>query len=140
MAEHNFQCGDLLRCTSKYYVEQLNIAGEYGIVMGTKPHHIHLWFETLNRSFWLTHDMLRKIEEADTSPLINRIQMLVYGLKAEEWELEQTETVFKLICYLDEVSFETLQELRNYLDIDYSSISLYPEGMGRMIAQVQWVK
>jgi hypothetical protein len=140
MADHQFRCGDLLECTSKYYAEQLNILANYGIVMGTKPHHIHLWFESQNRSFWLTADMLRKVEDAEPTPLIDRIQMIVYSLNAEEWELEQTAQMYKLICYVDELSFETLQELRTYLDVDYEGLSLYPEGMGRMIAQTQWSK
>ena len=140
MTDHSFRCGDLVRCVSKSYTEQLGITGLYGIVMGTKPQHIHLWFETPNRSFWLNYDILRKAPEAETSGLIRRIQTLTYALNAEEWELESAKETYKLICYVDEVSFETLQELRSYLDIDYHSLSLSPEGMGRVIAQVQWNK
>jgi hypothetical protein len=140
MPDHDFRCGDLLRCTSRYYAEQLNIVGEYGIVMGTKPHHIHMWYEPQKRSYWLNYDILRRVEDAEPSRLISRIQMVAYSLNAEEWELEETESYYKLICYVDEVSFETLQDLRNIFDIDYHSLSLFPEGMGRMIAQIQWAR
>jgi len=140
MPDHTFRCGDLLRCTSKYYSEQLNISGQYGIVLGTKPHHIHLWFESLKRTFWLTHDTLRKVEDVTPTPLVARIQLLVYLLNAEEWELEETQEHYKLICYIERLGFETLVEIRNYLDVTYHSLSLYPEGMGRMIAQIEWSK
>lgn len=138
MPDHNYQAGDLVHCTSKYYCEQLNITGQHGIVMGTKPHHIHLWFERLRRSFWISYDVLRKTEEIELSPLLSRIRTIAYTLHAEEWELEESGDVYKLICYIDEVSFETLQELRSYFDVSYHSLSLYPEGMGRMIAEIEW--
>lgn len=140
MPDHAFQPGDVLRCTSKYYAEQLNITGHHGIVMGTKPHHIHMWFESLNRSFWIPFDILRTAEDAEVSKLVERIRTIVYSLRAEEWEFEETSELFRLICYVDEVSFETLLELRTYLDISYASLKLAPEGMGRVIAQVEWAK
>lgn len=140
MADHSFRCGDLVRCVSKYYSEQLGITGIFGIVMGTKPQHIHVWFEVANRSFWLNYDILRKVVEVDASPLFTRIQILTYALNAEEWELEDHGQTYRLICYVDEVSFETLQEIRSYLDINYHSLSMFPEGMGRVIAQVEWNK
>src|SRR3972149_8156164 len=130
MPDHDFQCGDLLRCTSRDYAQQLQITGLHGIVMGTKPHHIHVWFERQKRSFWLTYDILRKVEDAELTPLLSRIQVLAYSFKAEEWELEETESRYKLLCYVDEVSFETLLQVRNYLDRDYQTLSLFPEGMG----------
>jgi hypothetical protein len=140
MSDHDFRCGDFLRCTSQYYAEQLNIGGHFGIVMGTKPHHIHLWFESLNRSFWLNYDILKRVEDVEPTPLMSRIQTLVYGVNAEEWELEETESTYKLLCYVDQLSFETLQELRGYLDLDYHALTLFPEGMGRMITQFEWIK
>jgi hypothetical protein len=140
MPDHNFRCGDVLRCTSPYYANQLEIDGQNGIVMGTKPYHIHLWFETQNRSFWLTYDILRKVEDPELTPLFKRLQLLVYLLDAEEWELDENEGEGKLICYVDKVPFETMLEIRNYLDFDYRSLSFYPEGMGRMIAQIEWAK
>jgi hypothetical protein len=140
MTDHNFRCGDLLVCVSKYHAQQLNIQGQPGLVMGTKPHHIHLWFESSRRSYWISYDLLRKVEDAEQSPLVDRIQFLAYSLNAEEWELEESEEQFALLCYVDEIPFETLQELRAYLDIDYVAISLGPEGMGRMIARIQWLK
>jgi len=139
MPDHDFRCGDLLICVSRDYASQLNIGGLIGIVMGTKPHHIRLWYETLKRSFWLTYDLLRKTDEAP-SPLLKRIQTISYLLNAEEWELEETDKTCRLICYVDEVALETLEELRVYMDIDYQNLSLFPEGMGRMIAQVDWLK
>jgi hypothetical protein len=138
MPDHNFRCGDVLRCTSPYYASQLEIDGQNGIVMGTKPHHIHLWFEAQNRSFWLTYDILQKMEDAELSPLFKRIQLLCYLLDAEEWELEESGEKCILICYVDKVPFETMVEIRNYLDFDYRSLSFYPEGMGRMIAHIEW--
>jgi len=140
MADHAYRCGDILLCTSKYHAQQLGVEGQHGIVMGAKPHHIHLWFEPSKRSYWITFDILRKIEAAKVSPLLDRIQFVAYSLAAEEWELEETPQQFKLLCYVDEVPFETLQELRSYLDVDYVALSLGPEGMGRMIANVQWLK
>ena len=140
MPDHSFQPGDVLRCTSKYYAEQLNITEDYGIVMGTKPHHIHLWFETLNRGFWIPFDILRPVEDADVSSLLDRIRTIVYFLRAEEWELEENSELYRLICYVDEITYETLVELRSYLDVSYISLKLAPEGMGRVIAQVEWGK
>jgi hypothetical protein len=140
MPDHSFRCGDILICVSKYHAQQLGIGGEHGIVMGTKPHHIHLWFETSRRSYWINYEILRKSDDAELSPLLDRIQFLSYGLGAEEWELEETAEQFTLLCYVDEVPFETLQEVRSYLDVDYVALSLGPEGMGRMIARVQWLK
>ena len=139
MSDHDFRCGDLLECVQPYYSQQLNISGQYGIVMGTKPHHIRLWYEQQKRSFWLTYDILKRIETEPT-PLLHRIRTLVYGVDAEEWELEETPDLYKLISYTHEASLETLQELRSYLDIDYHSLVLYPEGMGRMIIQFEWNK
>ena len=140
MPDHDFRCGDVVRCTSKDYSLQLNITGLPGIVMGTKPHHIHIWFESLKRSFWLNYDILRKIVDIELSPLVRRIQTLSYLLNAEEWELEELDDRYRLILYLDAVTLETLQEIRGYLDIDYHALSLFPEGMGRMIAQIDWQK
>jgi hypothetical protein len=140
MPDHDFRCGDIVRCTSPYYAEQLQIVGQTGIVMGTKPHHIHLWFESQNRSFWLTYDILRKVDDSELTPLFKRLQLLAYLLDAEEWEIEETGELHKLICYIDRVSFETMVEIRNYLDFEYRSLSFYPEGMGRMIAQIEWAK
>ena len=140
MPDQLFQCGDILRCVSRYHAQQLGIEGQPGIVMGTKPHHIHLWFEPTKRSYWINFEILRKVEDAELSPLLNRIQFLCYGLNAEEWELEEKEQHFTLLCYVDEIPFETLQELRSYLDVDYVSLTMGPEGMGRMIARIQWLK
>ena len=140
MADHNFRCGDALICVSKYHAEQLGIQGLHGLVMGTKPHHIHLWFESSNRSYWINYEILRRVEEAELSRLEDRIQFFTYSLNAEEWELEQNSENYTILCYVDEIPFETLQELRAYLDIDYVSISLGPEGMGRMITRIQWAK
>jgi hypothetical protein len=140
MADHNFRCGDVLMCFSKYHAQQLNIAGQPGIVMGTKPHHIHVWFESSRRAYWISFDILRRVEDADLSPLLDRIQFLTYSLNAEEWEIEENPEQVTLICYVDEIPFETLQEIRAYLDIDYIALSLGPEGMGRMITRVQWAK
>jgi hypothetical protein len=140
MPEKNFRTGDFVRCTSTYYAQQLDIGGLTGIVMGTKPHHIHVWFESQKRSYWLSYDILRRVEEEDVSPLLSRIQLITYAVNAEEWELEETAEHYKLLCYVDEVSFETLLELRTYLDLDYQALSLGPEGMGRMIAQFTWIR
>lgn len=140
MADHDFRCGDIVRCVSPYYAEQLRIAGQDGIVMGTKPHHIHVWYESQKRGFWITYDILRRIAEASVTPLLERIQSISYMLNAEEWELEENAEVHRLICYVDEESLETLIELRAYLDIEYKTLALKPEGMGRMIAQVEWLK
>ncbi len=127
-------------CISKYHAKQLNIEGQPGIVMGTKPHHIHLWFETSRRSYWISFDILRRTEDVELSKLADRIQFLAYSLNAEEWELEETPEQFTLLCYVDEILFETLQELKAYLDLDYVAISLGPEGMGRMITRIHWLK
>lgn len=140
MADHDFRCGDIVRCISPYYAEQLRITGQNGIVMGTKPHHIHVWYETQNRGFWITYDILRRAQEPSLTPLLRRIQTTAFLLNAEEWELEQTAEVHRLLCYVDEEPLETLLELRAYLDIEYKSISVKPEGMGRMIAQIEWLK
>lgn len=140
MADHDFRCGDIVRCISPYYAEQLRITCQNGIVMGTKPHHIHVWYETQNRGFWITYDILRRAQEPSLTPLLRRIQTTAFLLNAEEWELEQTAEVHRLLCYVDEEPLETLLELRAYLDIEYKSISVKPEGMGRMIAQIEWLK
>lgn len=108
--------------------------------MGTKPHHIHVWYESQNRGFWITYDILRRSAEPSLSPLLERIQNISYMLNVEEWELEENAELHRLICYVDEESLETLIELRAYLDIEYKSLALKPEGMGRMIAQVEWLK
>ena len=140
MADHSFRCGDILVCTSKYHAEQLGISAQPGIVMGTKPHHIRLWYESTKRSYWINFDILKKVEEADVSSLFDRIQFFCYSLDAEEWELEETAEQYALLLYVDEVPFETLQQLRAYLDVDYVSLSMGPEGMGRMITKIQWLK
>jgi hypothetical protein len=140
MADHNFRCGDVLMSISKYHAQQLSIEGQPGIVMGTKPHHIHVWFEPSRRAYWINYDILRQFEDAEVSPLLDRIQFLTYSLNAEEWEIEESPEQVTLICYVDEIPFETLQEIRAYLDIDYVAISLGPEGLGRMITRVQWAK
>ena len=108
--------------------------------MGTKPHHIHLWYETTRRGYWINYDILRKADDVELSKLADRIQFISYSLNAEEWELEENAEQFILLCYVDEIPFEILQELRSYLDIDYVALSLGPEGMGRMITRVQWLK
>lgn len=140
MADHDFRAGDIVRCISRYYAEQLRITGDHGIVMGAKPHHIHVWYETQNRGFWITYDILRRVPEPQLTPLLRRIQSIAFLLKAEEWELEGTPEMHRLLCYVDEESLETLMELRAYLDTEYHSLSVKPEGMGRMIAQVEWLK
>ena len=140
MADHDFRCGDIVRCISPYYAEQLRITGLDGIVMGTKPHHIHVWYEAQKRGFWITYDILRRAHDPSPTPLLRRIQTIAFLLNAEEWELEETAEVHRLLCYVDEEPLETLLELRAYLDVEYKSISLKPEGMGRMIAQIEWLK
>ena len=82
--------------------------------------------------------MLRRVEDLEISPLLAKIRLIAYTFQAEEWELEESGDMYKLICYIDQVSFETLQEIRSYLDINYQSLSLSPEGMGRMIVQIEW--
>jgi len=139
MPDPAFRCADFVRCTSTYYAQQLNIGGQVGIVMGTKPHHIHVWFESQKRSYWLNYDILRTVEDSD-SKLLQRVQILSYEVNAEEWELEETTETYKLLCYVDELTFETLLEIRSYLDVDYQAMSLGPEGMGRMIAQFTWIR
>lgn len=140
MSDHDFHCGDILRCVSRYHAEQLNIVGQQGIVMGAKPNHIHLWFELQKRSFWINADILRRVEDPELSPLLKHIRTISFTLDAEEWELEETDELYKLLCYVNEVPFETLQEVRSYLDFEYHSFLLGPEGMGRMIAQLEWAK
>ena len=140
MPDHSFRCGDILRCVSRYHAEQLNISGLSGMVMGTKPHHIHLWFETLNRSYWITFDILKKAEDPVLTPLQSRIQTVCFALNAEEWELEETPEIYRLLCYIDQATLEQLQDLREAFADSYVSLSLYPEGMGRMIAQTEWKK
>lgn len=140
MPDHDFQCGDILLCVSKYHADQLGITGRQGIVMGTKPHHIHLWFESSGRSFWIKTETLRRVDDPDLSPLLARIRMLAYQLNAEEWELEETAELHRLLCYVDEVPFETMQEIRSLLDFDYHAMTFAPEGMGRMIAKIEWAK
>jgi hypothetical protein len=140
MPDHHFRCGDVLTCISKYHAQQLNIEGLPGLVMGTKPHHIHLWYEPTRRSYWINFDILQKDDEIELTPLLDRIQFLAYSLNAEELEFEESAENFTLLCYVDEIPFETLQEVRAYLDIDYVSLSMGPEGMGRMITRIQWAK
>jgi hypothetical protein len=140
MADHQFRCGDVLLCFSKYHAQQLGIEGQPGIVMGTKPHHIHLWFEFSRRSYWISFDNLKRVDDPELSPLLDRMQFLSYSLNAEEWEFEESADNYTLLCFVDEIPFEILQELRAYLDVDYVSMSLGPEGMGRMIARIQWAK
>ena len=127
-------------CVSKYHAAQLGITGQHGIVMGTKPHHIHLWYESSRRSYWISYDILRKVDDVELTRLADRIQFLTYSLNAEEWEFEENNEQITLLCYVDEIPLETLQELRAYLDVDYVAISLGPEGMGRMITRIQWLK
>ena len=140
MPDHEFRCGDILNCISRYHAQQLGIEGSPGIVMGTKPHHIRLWYESTKRSYWINFDILQEVEEGEVSRLFDRIQFFCYSLDAEEWELEETAENYTLLLYVDEVPFETLQQLRTYLDVDYISLSLGPEGMGLMITKIQWLK
>jgi len=94
------------------------------------------------RDHWLgaVKKSSRLCVEDTPSPLLKRISLLSYSLGAEEWELEETAEIYRLLSYVDEVTLETLQEIRSYLDIDYKALTLSPEGMGRVIAQVAWLK
>jgi hypothetical protein len=132
------EVGDFIYCRSEYHRDQLGIPRDAGLVLEVKRSNYRLLYGT-DRFFWLPEDALTRIDgEVNTRTLAGRLHWIIKRFGALDCELVTVDDLHRATFRVDHMEDQTVDELRALLGADFVTLSLVPEGMAFMLAEVRF--
>lgn len=130
--------GDFIYCRSPYHREQLGIGKDAGLVLENKRSNYRVLYGT-NQFCWLPEEVLTRIEgEVNLRTVAGRLHWILKRFDALDCELVTLEGVHRATFRVDRMDDRTVDELREMLGTDFVSLTLVPEGMAFMLAEVKF--
>ena len=133
MKQSPVQVGDFVYCRSKYYRDQLQLPEEVGLVIEIKRNNFKVLYPNDKRC-WLPREALARVrpERIDYSAFLEKLHYLIKRVHALECELVSESGRHRLSLRIDKIDAETVDDLRNFLGSDFTSLAVVPEGMAFM--------
>ena len=130
--------GDFIYCRSAYHRTQLDIPKDAGLVLEVKRSNYRLLYGS-GKFCWLPEETLTRIDgEVNTRTLAGRLHWIIKRFGALDCELLTMDGVHRATLRVDHIEDETVDELRQMIGKDFVSLSLVPEGMAFMLAEVRF--
>ena len=132
------QVGDFIYCRSAYHRRQLEIPTDAGLVLEVKRSNYRLFYGR-DKFCWLPEETLTRIDgEVNTQTLAGRLHWFIKRFGAQDCELLTLDGVHRATLRVDHMEDDTVDELRQMIGDDFVSLSLVPEGMAFMLAEVRF--
>jgi hypothetical protein len=132
------EVGDFIYCRSAYHRGQLDIPREAGLVLEVKRSNYRLLYGS-DKFCWLPEETLTRIDgKVNTRTLAGRLHWIIKRFGALDCELLTMDGVHRATLRVDHMEDDTVDELRKLIGEDFLSLSLVPEGMAFMLAEVRF--
>jgi hypothetical protein len=125
--------GDFVYCRSKYYRDQLQLPEVVGLVIEVKRSNFKLLYPDDKRC-WIPREGLARIrpEQLDYSGFLEKLHYLIKKVRAQECELVSDKGTHRLSLRIDKITHQTIEEIRQFLGTEFTSLTVVPEGMAFM--------
>ena len=132
------EVGDFTYCRSAYHRDQLDIPTDAGLVLEVKRNHYRLLYGG-NRCFWLPgHTLARLDGDVNTRTLAGRLHWIIKRFGAHDCELRVDDGLCQATMRVTAIDDRSVDALRALLGADFLGLSLAPEGMAFMLAEVRF--
>jgi hypothetical protein len=133
------EVGDFIYCRSAYHRNQLGIPREAGLVMEVKRSNYRLLYGT-DKFCWLPGDTLARVDgEVHFGTLAGRLHWIIKEFGALDCELVTIDLVHRATLRVDRIDDQMIDLLREMIGPDdFISLTLVPEGMAFMLAEVRF--
>jgi hypothetical protein len=131
--------GDFVYCRSKYHRDQLELPErELGLVIEIKRNNIKILYAG-DRRCWLPKDVAARIKpDLDYSTFLEKLHYLIKKVHAQECEVISLDAVHTISLRIDQMSCETIDDIRRFLGPDFISLIVVPEGMVFMQVEIRF--
>jgi hypothetical protein len=130
--------GDFVYCRSKYYRDQLELPSEFGLVIEIKRSNFKVLYAH-DRRCWLPRESIVRVKpEMDYTTFAGKLHYIIKKVHALECELTSAGDEHKLTLRIDEISHETIDDLRTFLGKGFISVVVVPEGMAFMQTEIRF--
>jgi len=132
------QVGDFIYCRSAYHRSQLGIPTDAGLVLEVKRSNYRLFYGR-DKFCWLPEETLTRIDgEVNMRTLAGRLHWIIKRFGAQDCELLTMDGVHRATLRVHHMDDQSVDELRQMIGEDFVSLSLVPEGMAFMLAEVRF--
>ena len=130
--------GDFVYCRSPYHRAQLGIPSEAGLVLEIKRSNYRLLYGA-GKFCWLPKETIVRVDgEVNLETLGGRLHHLMKALDPLDCELVSEGTTHRATFRIDHIDADLFDTLRDFLGPDFVSLSVVPEGMAFMLAEIQF--
>jgi hypothetical protein len=130
--------GDFVYCRSRYYRDQLELPEESGLVIEIKRSNFKILYANDKRC-WLPREYLARLRpEQNNSSFAATLHYIIKKVHALECELVSDHDAHKLTLRIDEISHQTIDDLREFLAENFISLKVVPEGMAFMQIEIRF--
>jgi hypothetical protein len=135
---NRIEVGDFIYCRSAYHRDKLGIPPDAGLVLEVKRSNYRLLFGT-EQFCWLPEEALSRLDgEVNLETLAGRLHWLIKRFGALDCELLTMDGIHRATLRVDHMDEGIVDELRELIGKDFVSLSLVPEGMAFMLAEVRF--
>jgi hypothetical protein len=128
--------GDFVYCRSKRYRESLGLPQEAGLVIEIKRANYKVLYASDKRA-WVPRDALARVPAStDYAPFLRTLHFLLRRVNAHECEVVSAADAHHLSARIDEIDHVTVDEIRAFLGEGFVSLTVVPEGMAFMQAEI----
>jgi hypothetical protein len=128
--------GDFVYCRSKRYRDSLELPQEPGLVIEVKRANYKVLYASDKRA-WVPREALVRLEPSSDSPgLLKILNFLLRRVDAHECEVISDAVRHKISARIDVIDQTTVDDIRNYLGKGFVSLTVVPEGMAFMQAEI----
>jgi len=88
---------------------------------------------------WLPRETLTRMQpESERGGLLEKLHHIIKKLRALDCEVVSKEGIHRLDLRIDQISHQTIDDLRNFLGDSFVSLSVVPEGMAFMQTEIRF--
>ena len=132
--------GDFIYCRSPYHRDQLSIPEAAGLVLEIKRNNYRLLYGS-EQFCWLPGETIVRVDgEINAKTLAGRLHYLIKALNPLDCELISLPNLYKATLRIDHIDDNLVDKIRELLGSDFLSLSVVPEGMAFMLAEVNFKK
>ena len=130
--------GDFIYCRSPYHRQQLGLPKEGGLVLEIKRRNYRTLYG-LGKFCWLPEEAIVRVEGAiNSETLAGRLHHMIKSLDPLDCELVSDGDLHRATLRIDHIEAPVIDQVRNALGPAFVSLSLIPEGMAFMLAEIKF--
>ena len=138
MAPTRMEVGSFVYCRSPYHRERLGIPRTAGLVLEVKRSNFRLLYGT-DQFCWLPEESIVRVEgEVNTETLAGRLHGVIERLGPLDCELTSEGDLHRATMRVDRIDADIVDSVREFLGESYVDLTLVPEGMAFMLAEVRF--